>query len=216
MNQLADSFILRQALPKRSRHALSMVTTMSSLALAQMQTSKTSLRTYRLKCHLNGQFFDLNQACTADEVALSRVVNEPVAFVRRYLRRAVLKNRMEIIGQEIWPKIGTRSRSSSVVLQGRAVDPRAGLGIWFSNGVSFHWICGRFCSACVKACPWGDPHPGVYPARAVGGQNPRSAISTDCARFGLSIGVVQEHVIHCDRRLGGVAAAATCPRGPQR
>ena len=106
MNQLADSFILRQALPKRSRHALSMVTTMSSLALAQMQTSKTSLRTYRLKCHLNGQFFDLNQACTADEVALSRVVNEPAAFVRRYLRRAVLKDRIEIIGQEIWPKTG--------------------------------------------------------------------------------------------------------------
>ena len=106
MNQLADSFILRQALPKRSRHALSMVTTMSSLALAQMQTSKTSLRTYRLKCHLMSRFFDLNKACTADEAKLGREVNEPVAFVRRYLRQAVLKDRIEIIGQEIWPKTG--------------------------------------------------------------------------------------------------------------
>jgi hypothetical protein len=106
VNQLSDLFTSPKALAKRSPHSLSMVTTMSSLTLAQMQTSKTSLRTYRLKCHLNGQFFDLNQACTADEVALSRVVNEPVAFVRRYLRRAVLKDRIEIIGQEIWPKIG--------------------------------------------------------------------------------------------------------------
>jgi DNA-binding MarR family transcriptional regulator len=106
VNQLSDLFTSPKALAKRSPHSLSMVTTMSSLTLAQMQTSKTSLRTYRLKCHLMGQFFDLNQACTADEVALSRVVNEPVAFVRRYLRRAVLKDRMEIIGQEIWPKMG--------------------------------------------------------------------------------------------------------------
>ena len=104
MNQLADPFILRKAVAKRSRHPLSMVTTMSSSALAQMQTSKTSLRTYRLKCYLMSRFFDLNKACTADEAKLGREVNEPVAFVRRYLRQAVLKDRIEIIGQEIWPK----------------------------------------------------------------------------------------------------------------
>lgn len=106
MNQLADLFTSPRALAKGLPHPLSMVTTVSSSALAQMQTSKTSLRTYRLKCHLMGQFFDLSQACSSDEAELSLVVNEPIAFVRRYLRQAVLKNRIEIIGQKIWPKIG--------------------------------------------------------------------------------------------------------------
>ncbi len=153
MNQLADSFILRQALPKRSRHALSMVTTMSSLALAQMQTSKTSLRTYRLKCHLNGQFFDLNQACTADEVALSRVVNEPVAFVRRYLRRAVLKNRMEIIGQEIWPKMGlVRDHRAWFCKAGQLIQERDSV-FGFQTAYPSIGFAGDFAALVLKHAP---------------------------------------------------------------
>lgn len=125
MNQLADPFFLRKALAKHSRHPLSMVTTTSSLALAQMQTSKTSLRTFRFKCHLNGWFFDLNQACTADEVALSRAINEPVAFVRRYLRRAVLKDRIGIVGQEILPKMGlVRDHRSWLCEAGQLIQER--------------------------------------------------------------------------------------------
>ena len=125
MDQLADPFMLRKALAKHSRHPLSIVTTTASLALAQMQTSKTSLRTFRFKCHLNSGFFDLNEACTADEVALSRVVNEPVAFVRRYLRRAGLRDRIEIIGQEIWPKIGlVRDHRSWLCKAGQLIQKR--------------------------------------------------------------------------------------------
>ena len=106
MNHVTDPFSRWNALAKLSPHPLSLQTTMCSLALARMRTSKTSLRTYCLKCHLMSRFFDLNKACTADEAKLGREVNEPVAFVRRYLRQAVLKDRIEIIGQEIWPKTG--------------------------------------------------------------------------------------------------------------
>ena len=154
MNQLADPFFLRKALAKHSRHPLSMVTTTSSLALAQMQTSKTSLRTFRFKCHLNGWFFDLNQACTADEVVLSRVVNEPVAFVRRYLRRAVLKDRIEIIGQGIWPKIAlVRDHRAWFCEAGQSIQERDSV-FGFQTAYPSIGFASDFSALVLKHAPW--------------------------------------------------------------